>query len=138
MVEGPARSRGPGPLCPPSSRGSGRGWAEKSDQGSREEPHSLESGVVGWASPWGWPGSEEEQGARLIWGLEWGEVPQGAQRELEPKAHARCSRVLTPGPKGRCGWNPGWTSLCVSVNKPEPPVSAELSSPCPFYCKGAR
>lgn len=94
MAEGPGRSRGPGPLCPPSSRGTGKGWAEKHDEQPGRAPQSGAgccgmgiSMVVAWFP-------------RLTWGLEWGEDPQGAQRELEPKAHARCSVMLTPGPQG--------------------------------------
>lgn len=33
---------------------------------------------MGCLSPGGWPGSEDERGARLIWDLEWGEVPRGS------------------------------------------------------------
>lgn len=65
-------------------------------------------------------------------------VPRGLRGSCKVHSGLQHDAELL-GPKGRSGWNLSWTSLCVSVNKSEPPcASAELSNTCHLCLKGGQ
>lgn len=87
------------------------------------------SGGVGGEFSWDWPGPEVEQGAQLSWDCNvLGEVV------VSRRLREGCSVMLAPGTAGEIWLESSRTSLCMSINKSEPPcVSAGLSNTCPFY-----